>query len=68
TRAGSTATTSGRSRCPAGHVFMLGDDRALSRDSRTFGPVPEDALAGRLLARVWRWRADRVGSLARGLD
>jgi signal peptidase I len=40
-------------RVPAGHVFVLSDNRAGSVDSRTFGPVPERQLAGRAVARLW---------------
>lgn len=32
---------------PAGHYFMLGDNRGASDDSRAWGPVPEDWLIGR---------------------
>lgn len=38
---------------PAGTVFVLADDREEQNDSRTFGPVPQDALAGRIIATVW---------------
>jgi len=33
--------------------FLLGDQRAISRDSRTFGPVPEAALVGKVFWRYW---------------
>ena len=36
-----------------GHVWVLGDDRADSVDSRTFGAVPADAIVGRVLVRLW---------------
>ena len=38
---------------PKGQVFLLGDNRANSEDSRDFGPVPEDEVVGRVLLRVW---------------
>lgn len=34
---------------PAGHVFLLGDARADSVDSRRFGPLPADAVDGRVV-------------------
>lgn len=36
-----------------GEVFLLGDDRASSIDSRTFGTVPEDEVTGRVGGRLW---------------
>lgn len=38
---------------PAGHLFMMGDNRGDSRDSRFFGPIPEDSVVGRAFFRVW---------------
>jgi signal peptidase I len=37
-------------RVPQGHIFLLGDNRIDSIDSRVFGPVPEDEVQGTLLA------------------
>jgi signal peptidase I len=38
---------------PAGAVFVMGDDRADSVDSRDFGPVSLDRVLGRVLWRLW---------------
>ena len=43
---------------PSDHVFILGDNRGNSRDSRAIGPVPVDSIKGR----VWfvYWPLDQV--------
>ncbi len=38
---------------PASSLYVLGDDRANSEDSRSFGPVSEDRLIGRAIAGIW---------------
>ncbi len=43
-------------RVPAGSVFLLGDNRGDSRDSRDFGPVRADEVAGEVLVRLWPLR------------
>jgi signal peptidase I len=43
-----------------GTVFVMGDNRANSEDSRDFGAVPTNRIIGRAVARVWppgRWGA-----------
>lgn len=37
---------------PEGHLLVLGDNPALSTDSRAFGPVPTSHLVGRVVARL----------------
>lgn len=38
---------------PEGRVFMMGDNRSESTDSRRFGPVEIDSIVGRSAFRVW---------------
>jgi signal peptidase I len=48
----------GPARVPADAVFVLGDNRADSVDSRAFGAVPHSDLMGRVRVRLWppaRW-------------
>lgn len=38
---------------PPHAVYVLGDNRLNSEDSRFFGPVPDDRLVGRALLGIW---------------
>jgi signal peptidase I len=46
---------------PAGHFFMMGDNRGASDDSRDWGPVPKKWIIGR--AFFTYWPPDRIGTL-----
>ncbi len=41
----------GEYRVPEGHIYVVGDNREHSEDSRKFGPVPVDRILGKV---VWR--------------
>ncbi len=38
---------------PEGHLWVMGDNRGGSSDSRVFGPIETDKVVGRAVARVW---------------
>jgi signal peptidase I len=46
---------------PAGHFFMMGDNRGESDDSRDWGPVPKKWIIGR--AFFTYWPPNRIGTL-----
>jgi signal peptidase I len=47
---------------PAGEVFLLGDHRSVSEDSRVFGPIPIAQVIGRAWLRYWP--PDSIGVLS----
>jgi len=40
-------------RVPAGDVYVMGDNRTVSCDSRYWGPIPESSVVGKVDLRVW---------------
>lgn len=42
---------------PAGMLFVMGDHRSASIDSRVWGPVPQSSLRGTVLLRFWPYDA-----------
>lgn len=46
---------------PAGRIWVMGDNRGDSQDSRVFGPIPQDSVVGRAFVRMWP--PSRMGSL-----
>ena len=50
---GTLTTNLPPTKVPAGHLFMMGDNRPASRDSRYFGPIKESAIIGRVFVKIW---------------
>jgi signal peptidase I len=55
---------------PQDAVFVMGDNRDNSRDSRMFGTVPRDTVKGKVLKIYWSWdretgtvRWERIGMM-----
>jgi len=51
-----TVDCGGPTTVPAGQLYVLGDNRTASRDSRDWGPIPQTSVGGRLLTVIWPLR------------
>jgi signal peptidase I len=50
---GMITSTFGPVTVPKGMLWVMGDNRGNSADSRVFGPIKQDTVVGRAVVRVW---------------
>jgi signal peptidase I len=50
---GTTTSTFAPTVVPSGRLWVMGDNRTNSEDSRVFGPIPRSTVVGRAVVRVW---------------
>jgi len=51
---------------PDGEIFVMGDNRPRSSDSREFGSIPIDAMIGQVFFRYFP--SDKMGSIGNPLS
>jgi signal peptidase I len=61
--AADTTTECSRVRVKTGQLYVMGDNRNNSQDSRVFGPIDRDVVVGRAFVRIWPF--GRAGWLRR---
>ena len=50
---GITTSTFAARTIPANSIWVMGDNRPVSSDSRVFGPIPISSVVGRVFIRIW---------------
>jgi signal peptidase I len=53
---------------PQGYLFMMGDNRDNSADSRYWGPLPRELVLGKAMIIHWSWAADPSAPLVTSKD
>jgi signal peptidase I len=59
--AGTVSTIDHPWKIPPGDIFVMGDNRTNSADSRVFGPIKESSVVGRAFVKIWP--LSRIGFL-----
>ncbi|MGE8206295.1 signal peptidase I [Heyndrickxia sp. NPDC080065] len=49
-----------KKKIPKGYLFVLGDNRLVSKDSRSFGLIPMDSVIGKVKVRFWPFNEIKV--------